>query len=433
MKPKATEEPRKKIDLSKIPRDNPDDILEVIQSLAGEGVVVQRGQDLEGRMDLRRSSGLVTLDIACNGGLPAGGLCQIDGSDGIGKNLLLYHYFARCQKTYGDDCNIMMVCFESVYDKVFGRKMGVKVALSDYEIDVEDRKRKDKNLPPLTKKEKDVLATDQVGKFHIVRGSIAERMLQVVADATATNSYQIMGIDSWDAMLPQAGNTKDLEDNAKVADASGVQTRWMSKVFGALTPQKICPSCLNRPLEFKTTGPAKYVYLCRHDGCGWKGQRPYMWENETTLIGIRQVRANLNKMGMHARDTKVGGSHALRHGKMIDIELRKGESILEGKAKIGKEVNWEITKGKAGTHEGLKGMFRYFYSPPRIDVASDLLSYALPNGIIEHTGKTYSFQGTVLGTKQEQLLPAVTADGKLKAALRKAILVHAELGYVRYR
>ena len=424
------EEPRQQIDLSKIPRDDPDDVLEVIQSLAGEGVVVQRGQDLEGRMDLRRSSGLVTLDIACNGGLPAGGLCQIDGADSVGKNLLLYHYFARCQKTYGDACNIMMVSFEPVYDKMFARRVGVKVALSGYEIGIEDRKRKDKNLPALTKKEKDVLATDQIGRFHLVRGSIAERMLQVVADATATNIYQIMGIDSWDAMLPQAGSSKDLEDNAKVADASGVQTRWMSKVFGALTPQKICPACYKHPLEFKTMGPAKYVYICKP--CGWKGKHPYMWENETTLIGIRQVRANMNKMGMHARDTKVGGSHALRHGKLIDIELRKGEGIVDGKTKIGKEVNWEITKGKAGTHEGLKGMFRYFYEPPKIDIAGDLLSYALPAGIIERSGG-YRFQGVSLGTKQEQLAAALDADGKLKAALRKAILVHAELGYIRYK
>jgi RecA/RadA recombinase len=425
---KSSERP--KIDLSKIPRDNPEDILEVIQSIAGEGVVVQRGQDLEGRMDLRRQSGIVTLDIACNGGLPAGGLSQIDGLDGAGKNLLLNHYYARCQRVYGKDTAIMMVCFESSYDKMFGRKCGVRVALSDYEIDVENRARKAKGLESFTKKEMDILATDQIGTFHVVRGSIAERMLQVVADATATNSYQIVGIDSWDAMLPTAANEKELEDNARVADASNIQARWMAKVFGALTPQKICPECYNRPLDFKTTGPGKYGYICK---CGWKGKQPYLWENETTLIGIRQVRANMNKAGMHAREYKVGGSYALRHGKMIDIQLRKGETLLENKVKIGKEIVWELTKGKAGTHEGLTGAFRYYFRPPKIDVASDMVSYALPNGIIEGGGKSgYSFQGNPLG-KREQITAALDADGKLKAAVRKAILDHAGLGHIRYR
>lgn len=427
-----SEERPKRPDLSKIPRDNPDDILEVIQSMAGEGVIVQRGQDLEGRMDLRRPSGIATLDIACSGGLPAGGLSQIDGLDSVGKNLLLNHFYARCQRTYGDDCNIAMVCFESVYDKVFGRKLGVKVALSDYEIDVEVRKRKAEGKPDLTKKEKDTLATDQVGKFHIIRGHIAERMLQVVADLTVTNSYQIIGIDSWDAMLPVAGDAKGLEDAAKVADASGVQTRWMSKIFGALTPQKICPACYARPLDFRSSGPAKYQYTC--PSCNWKGKQPYLWENETTLIGIRQVRANMNKGGMHARDYKVGGAHALRHGKLIDIQLRKGETLLgKDKVKIGKEVKWEITKGKAGAHEGIEGSFTYYFNPPRIDVGSDLVSYALPAGLIEGGGTAgYSFRGQPLG-KRADIAATLNADGKLRAELRKATLIHAELGHVRYR
>lgn len=427
---KAEDRP-KRPDLSKIPRDNPDDVLEVIQSMAGEGVVIQRGEDLEGRMDLRRASGIATLDIACSGGLPAGGLCQIDGLDSVGKNLLLNHYYARLQRTYGDECNIAMVCFESVYDKMFGRKLGVKVALSDYEIDVEDRKRKSLGKPALTKKEKDTLATDQIGKFHIIRGHIAERMLQVVADLTATNSYQIIGIDSWDAMLPVSDDEKGLEDAARVASASGVQSRWMSKVFGALTPQKICPNCYARPLEFRSSGPAKYQYTC--PACKWKGKQPYLWENETTLIGIRQVRANMNKAGMHARDYKVGGAHALRHGKLIDIQLRKGENLLDSKVKVGKEVKWEITKGKAGAHEGVEGSFTYYFSPPRIDIASDLISYALPVGLIEGGGKAgYAFQGHPLG-KKEDLANALNADGKLRAELRKVVMAHAELGHIRYR
>lgn len=431
---KMSEEQPRVIDSSKIPRDNPEDLLGMFEAnVGGEGVIIQRGQEVEGRMDLRRPSGIISLDVACSGGLPAGGLSQIDGSDGVGKNLLLNHYFARCQKTYGEECNILMVCFEALYDKVFGRKCGVRVALSPYEIDVEQRKRKAKGKPLMTEKEIETARTDQVGKFHIIRGNVAEKMLQVVADAVAANTYQIIGVDSWDAMLPDAENKKELEDNAKVAGASGVQTRWMSKVFGALTPQKICPECFDRPLGFKNAGEGRYNYICPNKSCGWKGKKPYMWENETTIIGIRQVRANLNKMGMHSRDTKVGGSHALRHGKMIDIELRRGESIMKSNHKIGKEVNWEITKGKAGTHEGIKGVFSYFYDPPKIAVVDDLVHLALAKEVICGGGKGgYVFDGHKLG-KQDDLVAAIENDGKLRAAVRKAVLGKLDLGHIRYK
>jgi RecA/RadA recombinase len=428
------------VDPNSIPRADANELLDTLQAtLGGDGVILQQGVEVEGRLDLRRPSGITQLDIACGGGLPAGGLSQIDGADGVGKNLLMNYYFAKQQSIHGDATNLAMVCLESGYDKLFGRAVGVKVALSPYEIEAEGRRRRMKGEPELTEEEVAELQS-QVGNFHIFRGAASEKILEAVVHCVASNSYQIIGIDSWDAMLTAAEEGKELEDNAKVADASGIQTRWMRKVFGALSPQKICPDCFSRPLGFKQYGKGNFDYTCPESKCGWKGKKPYMWENETTLIGIRQIRANLNKMGMHARDYKVGGAYALRHGKMIDIALRRGKPIELSNTNIGKEINWELTKGKAGTHEGLKGAYEYYYAPPGIDLSSDLVNYCSANNIIQYGGPKVGFYVTSmdgseqikLGTKEE-MQRRVEEDKDIEHLLRVLSFREAGLGRVRFK
>jgi hypothetical protein len=363
-------------------------------------------------------------------------MSQIDGADGVGKNLLLNHYYAMNQRIHKETSHLAAVCLEFNYDKLFGRACGVKVALSNYEIEAEGRRRALSGEPELSSDEvKDF--RQQVGKFHIFRGSASERLLEGVVQAVSLNTYQVIGIDSWDAMLTTADEQKDLEDNAKVADASNIQTRWMRKIFGALSPQKVCPTCGDRPLGFKRFGEDNYVYDCPNKDCGWKGKKPYMWENETTLIGIRQVRANMSRTTMRQREFKVGGAYALRHGKMIDIQLRRGENLMLKDVKIGKEIVWELTKGKAGTHEGITGSYNYYYRPPEIDVYSDMINYCTANEVIKYGGPKagYVFQGNPpvsLGTKEE-MQTRVEEDRELFNSLRAAMLRKAGLGHVRYK
>ena len=127
-----------------------DELLASIQaSLGAQGVVMQRGSDLEGRFDLRRPCGIPSLDIATGGGLPAGGLSQIDGPEGTGKNLLIYHYFAKVQRLYKANTKIFMLCMEFPFDKMFAHKIGFRVPFSDYEIEVERRGRKERAEEPL--------------------------------------------------------------------------------------------------------------------------------------------------------------------------------------------------------------------------------------------------------------------------------------------
>ena len=208
----------------------------------------------------------------------------------------------------------------------------------------------------------------------------------------------------------------------------------MRKVFGALSPQKLCPNCFSRPLGFKIFGKGGFKYECGNKDCGWDGQRPYMWENETTIVGLRQVRANLNKVHMHAREYKTTGAYALRHGKMIDIQLRKGKPITIKDKDVGKEITWELTKGKAGTHEGLTGTYNYYFNPPQIDVAADLENYCTTNNIITYGGSKVGFLlgDMKLGSKEE-MQREVEEDEKFQALLRIEAIKHAGQGHVRYK
>lgn len=442
-KVKEIEEPSKVVNSSVIPRSDPNLLIRTLQAvLGGEGVVIQRANEVEGRMDLRRPSGIPSLDIACGGGLPAGGLSQIDGPEGVGKNLLLNHYFAENQRIYGDDSNIFMLCLEFNYDKFFGRACGVQVGLSDYEVRAEGRRRHVAGEPTLHQDEIDELRREK-GNFHIFRGSAAEKLLDGVVDAVRINSYQVGGIDSWDAMLTVADEEKDLIDAAKVADASGIQTRWMRKVQAALTPQKICPVCYARPLGFKSR-ETNYKYECPNQDCGWSGQDPYMWENETTLIGIRQVRANLQRATMRSREYKVGGAWALKHGKLIDIQLRRGEIIKDPKTDehIAKEIHWEITKGKAGTHEGKRGTYSLSFDPLRINVSKDTVNYCLQHDIIRfekkkwvirHGGAIEHYEDPIVIDTKEMLYQMADVEESIRRGLFMLMLTDAGLGYVRHK
>lgn len=413
-------------------RANVDELFEALQAeLGGRGVVLQRGSDLEGRFDLRRPCGIPSLDIATGGGIPAGGLTQIDGPDGAGKNLLTYSYFAQVQRLYGDATRIFMLCMEFPFDKMYARHLGFKVPFSDYEIGIEMRKRRERGEEPLTKQEiKEFQDDTGCGQFHILRGA-AEANLDAVVAMIDSNVYQIGAVDSWDSMLTTWEDQADLSEDARVASSSNVQTRWMKKVQGALTPRPYCPSCGSFSIEHKKTGSGNYNWFCRGEGCSWKGKRPKSDENETTIIGIRQVRANM-KGGMYAREYKVGGAWALKHGKLIDIQIRPGEILKTKDVKIGKEIKWELTKGKAGTHEGKTGSFRYYFNPPEVDIDFDFFTHCSAAGIFVRGGANYSF-GDYKFKGKDEVLAALGEDPELKSKLWNAMLRQANLNHVRYR
>jgi hypothetical protein len=333
------------------------------------------------------------------------------------------------QKMYGDDFRGFMVCFEYQFDKAFALRARFAVPLNEYEIDVEQRKRVKEGLEPLTDDEIDALL-QAPGKFYIIEASEAEAALDAVVRYVDSNAFQIGAVDSWDSMLTAPESDTKLEDDARIARPATVQTQWMKKFQGSYKPKRRCAECMQYPLVYKKHGRGTSI-SCPE--CGWKATRddpPYLESNETSLIGIRQVRANL-KAGMYGRAYKVGGAWSLKHGKLIDIQLRAGKAIEEGKEKVGKEVFWELLKGKAGTHEGKKGSFRYYYEDGA-DVAASLANYCIAHNVVSREGTKLSF-GDLSWRGRQAFVDDVYDDPELRTELYTEALSHAGLGHVRHR
>lgn len=325
---------------------------------------VARAEETWSPFKLRRPTGIVSLDLATGGGLPAGGTTQIAALDGVGKNALCHQIVAQCQRIYGEESAIAWVCTEFPLDKPFAHMFGVVVPMSDDDIAMENLARKRVELKPLTKSQ---VAKRQrsLGSFVVVEQGTTAQRLEAVVRLVKSNLFQIIVLDSIGAVLTETRDEKDVgEETQQMAEARLV-TQFQQKLWGAYSPDR--------------TGEP----------------------NWTTLLVINQARAK-KTTSTFGRKWGIGGAHALRHGKLGDIVLIRGEYIEAKKAisydedgtplkkkmiRIGKEVKWEIAKGKAGFHDGPSGTIDYHYDSG-FQVEKDLVDAAFLHGVIIKSGKS---------------------------------------------
>ena len=85
---------------------------------------------------------------------------------------------------------------------------------------------------------------------------------------------------------------------------------------------------------------------------------------------------------------------ALKHGKALELFVHNGPKIYDEEAKppypLGRKKSWEITKGKLGTHEGIRGEFDYLYGFGA-DIYGDLVNTAIKLGVIQLSGSWVSY------------------------------------------
>lgn len=299
---------------------------------------------------LRRPSGIMGLDIHTGGGLPAGGLTYLSGPDGAGKTFLLYKYIAMNQKLYGEKSAVALGVSEAAPDHFFMRKCGVQIAIPEQMIHEQVMERKERGEAPFTKEQLKDFRSKTVGTVKLLRGAHGEELLGAVLDCFDAALFDIVGLDSVSAVLPMADAGKDIDQNAKMAAAAGMLTKFFQHYLNG------------------TTG--------------------YYGTNSTTVIFTSQVRANKAKaealphMQKYLPDYAPQGAWAAKHGKLIDILVKHGakdkeevkiapaattlaEAAEERKrtkrVQVGKTVNYEVLKGKAGVHEGITGEFEFHF------------------------------------------------------------------------
>jgi len=369
---------------------------------------------------LRRPSGIIQLDIDTGGGLPAGGLTYISGPDNVGKSVLLYKYTAMNQKLLGNKSAVALGFAESAPDHFFMRKCGVQLRIPEDMIEERVAERKVRGQAPFTKEELAAFRQPTVGALKIVRGATGEEILQGILDCFEANCFDIVSCDSISAILPESDAGKAIDENEKRAAAAGLVTKFFKHYLNG------------------TTG-----YSCR---------------NETTVIFISQVRSNSKKaeapahIAKYLPDYAPQGAWAAKHGKLIDILLKPGQkekenavaaepvttfgALLKSKdartkrVQVGKAVNYEIIKGKAGTHDGITGEYDFDYDKI-VDDQRLLLVTAFARGIgierdgkvtvLNHaTGKPFDQLHNVVGI--EKACGMLRDDFELELAVRRSVL-----------
>lgn len=339
---------------------------------------ILRARDYTPAWALRRLPlGILDLDIALNGGLPAGGMTMIVGKPNAGKNWLLCRAIAMQQQIYGDEAAFALIGTELPFDKGQARLAGVKIAMSDEEIELENTKRKNMTGKGLSKAEVEDLKTE-IGTFVIIPPSTAETSFDIAIQCTQERLFNIVGIDSFGSILPEEEKDKTMGDAPKVSGPSGLNTRLMRRLCEALAP----------------------------DAQG----RP----NLTCLIGINQVRDNLKAMSFSKQQGESGG-WSLKHGRFVTLELTRTGWITKNKTskvRTGKTMKWEITKQKAGGHEGHFGEYDFLFAPTlHHNRAALALKIGIEAGIVDKAGNTYSYNGTKLGVGFDNAVAALDKAG----------------------
>jgi RecA/RadA recombinase len=367
--------------------------------------VIRTADQVNSGYYLRRPTGIMQLDVDMAGGFPAGTINCLSGLENAGKSTVLYLTCAMHQRIYGEDSMIQLAFTEGAPDYDYMRQLGLWVSLPWSIIHQRQDDRKKRGLPPFTKQEVDYMRY-QVGTVDFVTGLTAETTLTAIIEASAANVYGIIGLDSITSLVIEDDMDKEFDENMRRSGAAMLQTRFVNKFVA------------------QTAG--------------------YSGVNQTTLLCTQQMRANNAKASAPAHlqqylpDFVVGGSQALRHQKVIDIEFIKGQKDTntkkvngkEQRTQLGRTVKYKLLKGKAGCHDGITGEFEYSYDN-RVDLYETILTEGIRHGAI-------TVQGTQITCLQEssdaplhavadkaEFVQTLSSDAELELAIRREILAKA--------
>lgn len=336
-------------------------IIDAAEKKHGAGVV-QVASKTNASYLLRRPTGITSLDIGMAGGWPASAPSVLVGPDGVGKDYLLWRTATECQRLYGEDFCMAVYFTEFKPDKRYMKDFcGVQIAFSEEELAELDQARFVAEQPPLTAAELDHYRF-QIGEFLPIYGCSADHGFDLIFEFLEQNTCQMVAVNSLGSLQTEAKEaTEGFEDFAQQRNEAMLLSKVMPKVS---------------------------MYLNRGSVDGLP--------NETAIILLNQVRGNDEpKRTMPGRPSrpqdkyKAGsGSHALKHNKALELFMHNGSEIRDEEDKsvvIGRKKTWEITKGKLGTHEGIKGEFNYFHGEGA-DIYGDLLNVTRELGIIPSGG-----------------------------------------------
>lgn len=318
-----------------------------------KGPVVVSADEAHSNSYLRRPTGVMQLDIDLGGGFPAASFNTLGGPNNAGKSTLLYSAFAQHQRLYGERSAISLLSPEGQIDYAQARRVGWIVPYPEKVIAGIREARRLNSAPDLTPEELADMRRG-IGINEIVSGlSSAEEYLDILLRHLESNLFGIAGLDSYEALMPNAEAALDsLEDFPQQAARATAIGRFLQHY-----------------------GPIK--------------RDP---KHFTTLLMTCQIRFNRKKqeaasfMQKYIKDWAEVVPDVVKHWRTNSVVVWGGakqkEKGEESKEVLGKDVNWEITKGKEGTHDNIMGSTTYWYDSRCFDIQRTIMRAGLRYGVI---------------------------------------------------
>ena len=365
---------------------------EVMSGLAAKApsITFRPASEVVTSYSLRRRFGIPRLDIGLRGGIPAGTLNQIFGPEGSGKDYLVNLMIAEVQRAYGDDA--------AVFIASFGYKMD-RTAMLMAEVHMEPSPElAAQGITPDSPGYEDLLVPKgQIYNLEVKKlaeeGHPAEAILEAVLACVECGKFQLGIINELPAAETGYHKRASLLDDARPASLASLLADFQRKYYNAM---KVLP------------------------------------DNETTVMVINQVRANMGAQGPYAKKTSETGGFALKHLKAADIHIKPVGTLKNkaGTAILGKEIAWKVQKGKCGLSEGAEGKFQFHYYQGA-DRIRDLVEAAVEYNLMARGGAYYYYDDTKflgMGNAREYF-----SDEEKFNTLYTAVLEAAGLKGIRYK
>src|SRR6204780_2691957 len=287
------------------------------------------------------STGSISLDAALGvGGLPRGRVVEIYGPESGGKTTLTLHVIAEAQKGGGQAA---FIDAEHALDPAYARKLGVDV---------------------------DNLLVSQPDN--------GEQALEIAETLIASNSVDVVGVDSVAGLVPRAELEGDMGD-----PQMGLQARLMSQALRKLTGK--------------------------------------VSKSRTCLIFINQIREKIGVMFGNPETTT--GGRALKFYSSIRVDIRRIQAIKDGDRVVGSRTRAKIVKNKVAA-PFREAEFDIIYGEG-VSREGDLLDMGVMENVLEKSGTWISYKGERLGQGREnaRLFLREHADvrDKIEHELRKAL------------
>ena len=207
----------------------------------------------------------------------------------------------------------------------------------------------------------------KIDELYLSQPDNAEQALDILETFTNSGGADLIIIDSVAALSPKAEIEGEMEDQH-----IGLQARLMAKALR------------------KITSPAK--------------------KNNTAIVFINQLRANIGVMGYGPKEITPGGN-ALKFYASLRIDLRRKSTFKKGDEALGNLVKVKISKNKLAP-PFKEGEIEIYFGEG-ISKYSEVLKKAIALDIIEKSGAWFSYKDAKIGQGREKVIEKFKEDKEM--------------------